>query len=365
MVHLSTHDPDIPMSQPEKPLDMTLNCPVPMRHRTVQLAHGGGGRVMRELIEKLLLPAFDNPALLARHDASVLQVGSERVAFTTDTFVVRPRVFPGGDIGTLAVYGTVNDLAMAGAKPLFLSCALVLEEGLPLEELAALVDSMRRAAEDCGVAIVTGDTKVVDKGHGDGVFINTAGIGLVPEGLRICPDEVRPGDAILVSGDVGRHGIAVMSVREGLAFESPILSDCGSVHRLAAALLAGGIAVRCMRDPTRGGLAAVLNEIALDRGVGVEIQEAAVPVDETVAGACEMLGLDPFYVACEGRMVAFVAGDQAEQALTILRGLPEGRGAACIGHVLEGPAGTVSVRTPYGTRRVLDLLSGEQLPRIC
>lgn len=344
---------------------MNLNCPVPLRHDTVQLAHGGGGRVMRELIEKLLLPAFDNPALLARHDASVLAMGQERLAFTTDTFVVSPRSFPGGDIGKLAVVGTVNDLAMAGAKPQFLSCALILEEGFPLTELAEVITSMRDTAAACGVAIVTGDTKVVDKGKADGLFINTAGVGLVPAGIELGPHRVSPGDAILVSGDVGRHGVAVMSQREGLAFESPVLSDCGPVHHLAAALIGGGIAVTCMRDPTRGGLAAVLNEIALDRGVGVEVEESSVPVDPAVASACEMLGLDPFYVACEGRMVAFVAGHQAEEALALLRRQPGAEGAALIGRVTESPSGTVVLRTGLGTRRVLDLLSGEQLPRIC
>ncbi len=351
---------------PDEPrIELPLSCPLPLRHDTVQMAHGGGGRVMRELLERLVLPTFQHPALLARHDASVLQLEGARVAFTTDTFVVSPRTFPGGDIGKLAVYGTVNDLAMAGATPQFLSCALVLEEELPLAELSRILDSMREAAAACGVPIVTGDTKVVDRGKGDGVFINTAGLGSVPEGILLGPAQVQPGDAVLVTGDVGRHGIAVMSVREGLAFESPVLSDCGPVHRLSAALLAGGVAVRCLRDPTRGGLASVLNEIALDRGVAIEVEEQSVPVDEAVAGACELLGLDPFYVACEGRMVAFVAAADTDRALASLRALPEGAGAAHIGQVAEGPGGRVTVRTPFGTRRVLDLLSGEQLPRIC
>lgn len=339
-----------------------LQCPLPLRARTVQMAHGGGGRVMRELIERLLLPAFANPALEARHDAAVLPVESGRLAFTTDTFVVSPRCFPGGDIGELSVYGTVNDLACGGARPRYLSLGLVLEEGLPLEELSRIVTSIRTAADRCGVVVVTGDTKVVDRGKGDGVFINTSGVGFVPEGVDLRPGRVQPGDAVLVSGDVGRHGIAVMSVREGLAFEVPVLSDCGPIHHLAEALLAE-VDTHCLRDPTRGGLAAVLNEIALDAGVGIEVNERAVPLDEGVHSACEMLGLDPLYVACEGRLVAFVAGPEAPRALALLRSLPGGEGAAIIGRVHEGAA--VTLRTALGTPRLLDLLSGEQLPRIC
>jgi len=342
-----------------------LSCPLPLRHDTIQMAHGGGGRIMRELLEQLMLPAFGNAALDVRHDAAVLTIGGARLAFTTDTFVVHPRFFPGGDIGELAVYGTVNDLAMGGATPQFLSCSLILEEGYSLDELRRIVTSMRAAADRCGVAIVTGDTKVVDKGHGDGIYINTAGIGLVPEGVDVAPRRVVPGDAVIVSGDLGRHGVAVMSVRDGLAFEVPVLSDCGPVHHLAAALFEGGVDVHCLRDPTRGGLASVLNEIAIDAKVAIEAVERDIPVDEGVAAACEILGLDPFYVACEGRMVAFVPADQAENALALLRALPEGQGAAIIGQVKEGPQGAVMLRTRMGTQRLMDLLSGEQLPRIC
>ncbi len=320
---------------------------------------------MRELLEKVMLPAFHNPALDARHDSAVLELGGARVAFTTDTYVVKPRFFPGGNIGKLSVYGTVNDLAMGGAQPKFLSVGLVLEEGYSIEELRQVVASMRAAAMECGVSIVTGDTKVVDRGKGDGVFINTTGIGLVPAGVDIGPHRVKPGDAVIVSGDVGRHGIAVMSVREGLTFETPIESDCAPVHRLTEALLGGGVDVHCMRDPTRGGLASVLNEIATDAQVGVEAVESAIPVEEGVAGACEMLGLDPLYVACEGRMVVFVPGDQAVQALGLLRAVKGGEGAVRIGTVTEGDQGTVFLRTTLGTKRILDLLSGEQLPRIC
>ena len=319
---------------------------------------------MKELIEGLFQPILGaDPAGL--HDSALVQAGGERLAFTTDGFVVHPRQFPGGDLGELAVYGTVNDLAMAGAKPLALSTAFILEEGLPFEELATLVASMKVAADRCGVRLATGDTKVVDRGKADGVFITTSGVGLIPQGVEVHPARVRPGDAILVSGDLGRHGIAVMSVREGLAFETPILSDCGPVHHLAAALIGAGLDIHCLRDPTRGGLASVLNEIATAAGLAIESEEAAIPVEEAVAAACEILGLDPLYVACEGRMVVFLPRSEADQALAILRAIPEGKGAAIIGRVVEGPAGRVHVKTSLGTSRLLDLLSGEQLPRIC
>ncbi len=341
-----------------------LACPAPLRHATVQLAHGGGGRLMKELIEGVFLPALGtDPQGL--HDSALLDADGARLAFTTDGFVVHPRQFPGGDLGELAVYGTVNDLAMAGARPLALSAAFILEEGLPLDELAGLVRSLRAAADRCGVRVVTGDTKVVDRGKGDGIFITTTGVGLVPAGVDVHPRRVRPGDAVLVTGDLGRHGIAVMSVREGLAFQTPIASDCGPVHHLAAALLDAGLDVHCLRDPTRGGLASVLNEIAAAAGVAIEAREDAVPVDEAVAAACEILGLDPLYVACEGRMVAFLPEAEADRALALLRAHPEGRGAARVGRVVEGPAGRVTLRTSLGTARLLDLLSGEQLPRIC
>lgn len=346
-------------------MDPSPSCPMPLAPTaTVQLAHGGGGRVMRDLVERLFLPGFQNPALAARHDSAVVSIGGARIAFTTDTYVVHPRVFPGGDIGTLAVYGTVNDLAMAGAHPLYLAAGFVLEEGLPLAELERVVASMRAAADACGVALVTGDTKVVDRGKGDGLYVNTAGIGLVDAGVALAPARVTPGDAILVSGDVGRHGIAVLSVREGLAFETAIESDCASVAPLALGLLEAGVEVHCLRDPTRGGLASVLNEIALDAGVEMEVDEAAVPVDEAVTGACELLGLDPLYVACEGRMLAFVPERDALRALAVLRRFPLGERASRVGTVAPG-TGTVTLRTRLGSRRVLDLLSGEQLPRIC
>ncbi|BDU76884.1 hydrogenase expression/formation protein HypE [Mesoterricola sediminis] len=346
-------------------MEFQLSCPAPLRHDTIQMAHGGGGRAMRDLLESVMLPAFSNPALEGRHDAAVVEAGGARLAFTTDTFVVQPRFFPGGDIGELAVYGTVNDLAMAGARPQWLSAGMVLEEGYPIEELRRVAASMRRAADACGVAIVTGDTKVVDRGRGDGIYINTAGLGAVPAGLDLGPASVRPGDAVLLSGDVGRHGIAVMSVRDGIAFRTPVESDCGPLHGLVAALLDGGVTPRCLRDATRGGLASVLNEIATDARVGIEAREEDIPVLPGVAGACEMLGLDPLYVACEGRMVAFVPEAEAARALDLLRSRPEGAGAVRIGTVTDAHPGAVLLRTALGTRRVLDLLSGEQLPRIC
>ena len=350
--------------------DVDLTCPVPFGPRdVVQLAHGGGGRAMQRLLETVFLPAFDNPALAARHDSAVVDAGGVRLAFTTDAYVVHPRQFPGGDIGSLAVHGTVNDLAMAGARPCWLAAAFVIEEGLAIAELETVVASMREAAAAAGVTVVTGDTKVVDRGKGDGLFVTTAGVGVVPPGVDVRPARVRPGDAVLLSGDVGRHGIAVLSVREGLAFETPVASDCAPLAGLVAALVEAGIDLHCLRDPTRGGLAAALNEIARAAGAGIEVDEAAVPVTDGVAGACELLGLDPLYVACEGRLVAFVAPADAEPALAVLRAHPLGVGAAAIGRVAgsaaEAPAGSVTLVTRVGTRRLLDLLSGEQLPRIC
>jgi len=345
----------------------SMQCPIPREdHATVQMAHGGGGRMMRRLIEGFFLPAFgSDPAKDPPHDAAVLDVPAGRLAMTTDTFVVSPLVFPGGDIGCLAVYGTVNDLAMAGARPLALSVGFVLEEGLPLATLERIVSSMRRAADEVGVRIVPGDTKVVDRGKGDGVFINTAGIGVVPPGVDISPRRGRPGDAVLVSGDLGRHGIAVLSVREGLAFESELKSDCAPLAGLVQSLLEADSDVHCLRDLTRGGLAAALCEIADAAGVGIELAEASIPVCEPVAGACELLGLDPLYVANEGRLVTFVPASAAEQTLEIMRSHPAAVGPAIIGTVTPSQPGVVRLRNPLGVERIVDLLSGEQMPRIC
>jgi hydrogenase expression/formation protein HypE len=346
--------------------DFQQVCPVPLTDdQTVQLAHGGGGRLMRNLIERMFIPAFANPTLASRHDAAVVEMGGSRIAFTTDSYVVSPLFFPGGDVGKLAVCGTVNDLAMAGARPAFLSAGFILEEGFPLEQLARIVASMREAARAAGVQLVTGDTKVVDRGKGDGAFINTAGIGIVPAGVDIAPSCVHADDVIILSGDLGRHGIAVMSVREGLEFESPILSDCAPLANPVNKMIECGVAVHCLRDLTRGGLASALNEIALDGHVGIEIEESAIPVCEPVAAACELLGLDPLYVANEGRFVAFVAQHDSQRALDILKGCGETTEARVIGHARAAEAGCVVMLGSLGNSRILDLLAGEQLPRIC
>jgi hydrogenase expression/formation protein HypE len=335
------------------------------------MAHGGGGRLMHDLIERVFLGTFPSSALAARHDGAVLDLGGARIAFTTDAYVVSPLEFPGGSIGSLAVYGTVNDLAMCGAEPRWLSVAFVLEEGLPLALLERLTRDLQAAAERAGVEVVTGDTKVVDRGRGDGLYLTTAGVGVVlGEAEPPCPERVAAGDALIVSGDLGRHGVAVLSRREGLKFETEILSDCAPLNGLVRALLAGGVDVHCLRDLTRGGLTSALVEVAEARGLTIEVDERAVPICEEVRGACELLGLDPLSVANEGRLVAFVPAAEAERALAILRAVPLGAEAAQIGSVLDpsatgaSPPGVV-LRTAIGSRRTLDMLSGEQLPRIC
>jgi hydrogenase expression/formation protein HypE len=348
--------------------DFALSCPIPIsQYPQILLAHGGGGTLMHQLIEKIFGAAFANSYLDERHDGAIISLGpGERsLAFTTDSYVVRPLFFPGGDIGKLAVYGTVNDLAMCGARPLFLSAGFILEEGLAMETLWKIVQSMRQAAQTAQVQIVTGDTKVVDKGKGDGVFINTAGIGVIESGLSLSPKSVRPGDCVLLNGDVGRHGIAIMAVREGLSFESEIESDCAPLADLVMQLIEARIEIHCLRDVTRGGLASALNEIAQAAQVHISIDESTIPVREDVQGACEILGLDPLYVANEGRCVAFVAPSDAERALQIMRSHPLGEGAALIGHVHADPRGIVTLRSRIGAQRILDMLSGEQLPRIC
>lgn len=345
---------------------LEVSCPLPaLEQRTIALAHGGGGRLMQELIRRMFLPAFDNVWLAQLHDGAVFPVDAGKLALTTDSYVVRPLCFPGGDIGSLSVYGTVNDLAMCGAKPLYLSAGFILEEGLPLETLARVVTSMAEAAQAAGVAVVTGDTKVVDHGKGDGIFINTAGVGLVLRGATVTPQRVRPGDVILLSGDLGRHGLAVLSVREGLAFASDIRSDSAPVHGVVEDLFSSGIEVHCLRDLTRGGLASALNEIAMAARVGMTVEDRSIPVSEPVRGACELLGLDPLYVANEGRFVAFVPESEAHKALTVMRRQEVSHQAAIIGRVTESDEPAVVLTTVLATRRFLDLLSGEQLPRIC
>ena len=341
-----------------------------VRDKSINLAHGSGGKAMRDLIKDVFVGAFDNPVLAAMEDQAVFSLADlarhgDRLAFTTDTYVVDPLFFPGGDIGTLAVAGTVNDLAVSGAKPLFLSCAVVLEEGLPLDTLRRVVESMRRTAEQAGVSIVTGDTKVVERGSADKLFINTAGIGIVPRGVAISAGNARPGDAVIVNGYLGDHGTAILIARNQLGVQSDVASDCQPLDGLVAAMLAVCPQIHCLRDATRGGVATVLNEFAQSSNVAIRIREPALPLREEVKGACEILGLDPLYLANEGKLVAVVPGDAAERVLAAMRAHPAGEHAAIIGEVTEEPAGVVVLHTGFGGQRIVDMLVGEQLPRIC
>jgi hydrogenase expression/formation protein HypE len=341
-------------------------CPLPLRdYPQIVLGHGSGGRLSADLVRHLFVPLFDNPALTALNDQAVLDVNGARLAFTTDSFVVNPLFFPGGNIGSLAVHGTINDLAMSGATPLFLSAGFILEEGLLMDDLGRITTAMANACKTADVQLVTGDTKVVNKGHGDGVFINTAGIGLVAADLHITADGARPGDVILVSGTIGDHGMAIMSVREGLAFETEIVSDSAALHTLVAAMLAVTRDIHCLRDATRGGVAAVLNELADSSKVGFSLEETAVPVRPAVMAACEMLGIDPLYVANEGKLVAVVPSAHADAVLAAMRAHPLGQDAAIIGRVVEEHPGMVVAQTAIGGRRVVDMPLGEILPRIC
>jgi hydrogenase expression/formation protein HypE len=346
--------------------DFTPACPIPIQqYPHVLMAHGGGGKLMHQLLESVFGKAFSNPILDTRHDSAQFAISPGKLAMTTDSYVVRPLFFPGGDIGSMAVHGTVNDLAMSGARPLYLSTAFIIEEGLPMETLWRIVCSMRDAAHRCGVQIITGDTKVVDKGKGDGLFINTTGIGVIEHALNIAPKNVQPSDAVIVSGDLGRHGMAIMAVREGLQFESQIESDSAPVHEPVMALVNAGIEIHCLRDLTRGGLASALNEIAEAAGVKIAIEEKQVPVREDVHAACEMLGLDPLHVANEGRFVAFVAEKDADRALQIMRACEVSAASATIGKVADQSAALVTLKSAIGASRILDMSSGEQLPRIC
>jgi len=346
--------------------DFKATCPLPMQqYPHVLMAHGGGGKLMHQLLENVFGKAFSNPILDTQHDSAQFTMPPGRLAMTTDSYVVQPLFFPGGDIGSMAVHGTVNDLAMSGARPIYLSCAFIIEEGLPMETLWRVVVSMRAAAKKCGVQIVTGDTKVVDKGKGDGLFINTTGLGVIEHAWHINPQNVGSGDAVIVSGDLGRHGMAIMAVREGLQFESTIESDSAPVHEIVLALLKAGVKIHCLRDLTRGGLASALNEIAGSAGVKIAIDEPLIPVREDVHAACEMLGLDPLLVANEGRFVAFIAARDAARALEIMRRHTGGKRAALIGSVAEFSHPLVTLRSVIGASRILDMPSGEQLPRIC
>ena len=341
-------------------------CPVPLKnYPTIVMGHGAGGKMMNDLIRHLFAAEFENELLGQLADATVIQPGPGRLAFTTDSFVVSPLAFPGGDIAELAVNGTVNDLAMSGAQPLYLSAGFILEEGLPMATLGALCTSMARACKAAGVQIAAGDTKVVNKGHGDGLYINTSGIGRIPDGVDISPTRIRPGDAVIVSGTMGDHGIAIMSVREGLKFETQVESDTAPLHGLVTAMLKNSQDIHCLRDATRGGLAAVLNELAEASATGIEFDETRVPVRPAVTAACEMLGLDPLFIANEGKLVAFIPQKDAESTLAVMRGHPYGRDAQIIGKVVEQHPRMVVARTSIGGSRVVDLPAGELLPRIC
>ena len=341
-----------------------------IRDKTITMAHGGGGRAMRELIERLVLPAFANPLLAPLEDQAriglrgLAEIG-DRLAFTTDSYVVSPLFFPGGDIGTLAICGTVNDLAMSGAVPLFLSCGLIIEEGLPTADLERVLASMSALARQCGVNVVTGDTKVVNRGAADKLFINTAGIGVIAAGVNISASRARPGDVVIVNGTLGDHGVAILVARNELDLQTDLASDCQPLHELVQAMLRACPDIRCLRDATRGGLATVLNEFAISSKVGMRLQERALPLKAEVRGACEMLGLDVLYMANEGKLVAVVPRDSADAVLAAMRTHPAGAEAAIVGEVLAEPAGHVILNTLFGGERVIDMLVGEQLPRIC
>jgi len=336
-----------------------------IRQDRILLSHGSGGTMMRDLIEELFVAEFGDATLLRMDDAAALDFPAGRLSFSTDTYVVNPLFFPGGDIGRLAVCGTVNDVATAGARPLYLSVGFVLEEGMAVDDLRRILVSMRESAAEAGVRIVTGDTKVVERGHGDGVYVNTAGVGVLPLGLDLSGSHCRPGDIVLLSGTLGDHGIAVISTREGLTFSTDIRSDAAPLSRLIAAVLDAAPDVRCFRDPTRGGLASTLNELAGASGLSITVEETSVPVRDQVRGACEMLGYDVYQVANEGKMVTVVPEEQASAALEAMRSAPYGEDAAIIGRIAEGPTGKVYVKTGFGATRIMDMLVGEQLPRIC
>ncbi|MHA3771227.1 hydrogenase expression/formation protein HypE [Verrucomicrobiota bacterium sgz303538] len=345
---------------------LTGSCPIPVStYNEIVLAHGSGGKLSQRLMQSVVLPQFRNRLLEPLHDGAIFSLNGARIAFSTDSFVVSPLFFPGGDIGKLAIHGTVNDLAMCGARPLYLSVGFILEEGLPMDDFRRVVQSMRDAAEEAGVELVTGDTKVVDRGKADRIFINTSGVGLVPEGVNIHPARAQPGDKVIVSGPIAEHGIAILSVREGLAFETEIASDTAPLNGLVAAMLAASQDIHVLRDPTRGGVTSALTEIAQSARRGIVLNETFIPIREEVKGACEILGLDPLYVANEGKLVAIVSASDAESVLSAMRTHPMGREAAIIGEVTSEHPGFVLMKTRVGGTRVVDMLAGEQLPRIC
>ena len=350
----------------QKNPNFSLACPIPIQqYPRIMAAHGGGGKLMHQLIQRMFVATFKNPQLEIEHDGATFPVTNGKLAFSTDSYVISPLFFPGGDIGSLAIHGTVNDLSMCGATPLYLSAGFILEEGFPMETLWKIILSMSNAAQAAGVQIVTGDTKVVEKGKGDGIFINTAGVGVIEHNQHIAPSKIQPEDEIILSGDIGRHGIAIMAVREGLEFESTIESDSASVADLVKQLLDAHIEIHCMRDLTRGGLSSALIEIAEKAGRHIHIEERSIPVTSEVQGACEILGFDPLYVANEGRFIAFVSPKFSQKALHIMKAHPLGREACIIGRVTEEIKPLVTMTGKIGTRRIIDMLSGEQLPRIC
>ena len=344
----------------------SLNCPIPISdYEKVLLAHGGGGTLSHQLIQKMFFSQFDNPLLNQEHDGAIFEIAGTRFAFSTDSYVVQPIFFPGGNIGELAVNGTVNDLSMCGAKPLYISCGFIIEEGFPIKELWEVVLAMKNAAEKANVQIVTGDTKVVDKGKGDKIFINTSGIGVIQNDVHISPANCKVGDAIIVNGNIADHGIAIMSARENLSFETSIKSDCAPLNSLVENMLAVSKNIHVLRDPTRGGVASALNEIAQKANVGILIEEDKIPIREEVKGACELLGFDPLYIANEGKLLAFVAEEDAEKVLFEMKKHTFGKDSAIIGRVTNENLKTVIMKTSIGSKRIVDMLSGEQLPRIC
>lgn len=346
--------------------ELDLSCAMPIgQYEKIVMAHGGGGRLMQQLIDGIMLNAFDDSHLKEKNDSAVLPASQGRLAFTTDSYVVNPLFFPGGDIGKMAVCGTLNDLAMSGAKPLYLSCGFILEEGFTIADLQKIVQSMAQQAKAAGVEIVTGDTKVVEKGKGDGIYINTSGIGFLKTTLDISPNSIKAGDVVLINGDIGRHGIAIMAEREGFHLEEPLESDCADVSGLVANMLGAGLDIHCMRDLTRGGLATALIEISVSAKKTIQLQEADIVTPKTVRSVCELLGLDPLYVANEGRFITILPAEQAEQALAIMHAHPIGKNAMLIGKVEEAERGMLTMKNNIGTTRILELLSGTQLPRIC
>jgi hydrogenase expression/formation protein HypE len=351
--------------RPRRKIRPGYSRPLDLKHGRVEMTHGGGGRAMTQLIEQLFIVAFDNKYLRQMNDQACFQVSSGRMVMSTDSHVITPLFFPGGDIGSLSINGTINDVVMSGAKPCYIAASFILEEGLPLTDLKRIVESMAKAAQNAEVAIVTGDTKVVEQGSGDGVFITTTGVGIIPAGIDISGENARPGDIILVSGTLGDHGIAIMSLRENLSFHTSIQSDTASLHDLVSAMIAAVPNIHVLRDPTRGGVATTLNELAHQSAVGMMLSEKQLPIHEQVSAACEFLGFDPLYVANEGKLVAICAPEDAEQLLAVMRLHPLGVNAEIIGEVVEDAHCFVQMETSFGGKRVVDWLSGEQLPRIC